>query len=509
MKKKILIIILLAAGAIPVKSQKDFNYDSLSTFRILQTGLEANYNIKIKKQVVSESQGQLMSIKGMFNPQLSLSTYGFSGADPTVTFQNSYSLNGQILVPTRFGMKFYTGFKLSTETEILPGIPGQYYTTNMPVNASGMWAGVSMPLMRDLGRNNSKNVMFLSTLMMNKAQNVAFTDEICLFIKRNLTAYYNTYESVKVFKILRDADKDAHQYLSYIATMIDEEQLPKTESYRATAYQLNIAQQLSLAKNEITNSFFDLITSVGSKGEKAPNTLPVFLDSLPDPASFPWIRYAAYVLKNVDSLVNNTPYLISQELATSSTRIAMDGAKYNKLNELNLDLRYMYFGTTGYQPFSDFMQTFSSSSPGSSLTFTLSYTLPFKNEERKGDYLTKLSSYELSKTQLEKVKFESKMQVIKLLSDLGHLIPLFNNQVELADVEKQTFQSEVEKFKIGVSTQIDMINTYMDFNNALLNLESGRLAIMTRIIELKYLIGDFPVSTDQLVSYKPWDFSIK
>ncbi|MEI7982952.1 MAG: hypothetical protein WCI71_14980, partial [Bacteroidota bacterium] len=138
MKKKILIIILLAAGVIPVKSQQNFNYDSLSTFRILQTGLEANFNIKIKKQIVAKSQGQLTGVKGVFNPQLSLSTYGFYGTDPTVTFQNSYSLNGQLLVPTRLGMKFYTGFKLSTETEIISGVPDVFPSTNMPVNASGM-----------------------------------------------------------------------------------------------------------------------------------------------------------------------------------------------------------------------------------------------------------------------------------------------------------------------------------------------------------------------------------
>lgn len=351
--------------------------------------------------------------------------------------------------------------------------------------------------------------MFLSTLMMNKSQNVAFTDEICQFIKSNLTSYYNTYHNVQVFKILKQADKDAHQYLSDIEAMIADEQLPEIESYRAKAYQLNIAQQLALAKNEITNSFFDLITSVGLKGTKAANTLPVFLDSLPDPTSFPLKQYSAYVYRNVDSMVVNTPYYKSQELATSSSQIAMNGAKHNKLNELNLDLRYMYFGTTSYQPFSEFNQTFSSGSPGSSLNFTLSYKIPFKNEERKGDYLTKLASYELNKTQLEKVSFESRMQVIKLLSDLGHLIPLFIDQVELVNVEKKTYESEVQKFKMGASTQIDIINTYMDYNSALLNVETGRLAIITRVLTLKYLIGDFPTSTDQLVNYNPWDFSIK
>ncbi len=509
MKKKFLIIFLLVAGIVPAKSQKLFNYDSLSAFNVLQTGLETNFNIKMKKQIVGESQGQLARARGFFNPSLSLTADGMYGTDPAVTVRNSSTFSGQLLVPTRLGLKFYTGFKLFTETQIISGVPEVFPSTYMPVNESGMWAGVSMPLMRDLGRNNSGNISYLSTLMMNKAQNVAFTDEVCQFIKNALTSYYTSYQRVTVYKILRDADKDARQYRSDIQAMIADEQLAKTEDYRATAYQLNISQQLSAARNDIYNSLFDLISALSVKGIKNANTLPVYLDSLPDPLAFPWSHYAAYIMKNVDSMVVSTPYFKSQELVTSSSRIEMDGAKYNKLNELNLDLRYLYFGSTAYQPFSEFSQTFSNGSPGSSVNVTLSYKIPFKNEERKGEYLTKLSSYEFNKTQLEKIKFESRLQVVKIISDLGQMLPMYKSQVEIADVEKKTYLNEVSKFKMGVSTQIDMINTYMDYKTALVNVENGRLGIISRILELKYLIGDFPSSTDQLAKYNPWTFITK
>jgi len=509
MKKNILIIGLLAAGIIPVKSQKVFNYDSLSMFRVLQVGLEANFNIRLKKHILSESEGQLTSAKGAFNPQLSLNTYGFYGADPTVTFQDSYYLSGQLLIPTRLGIKVYTGFKLSTETEIISGVPDVFPSTNMPVNASGIWAGVTMPLLRDLGRNNSRNIAFLSTLMMNQAQNVSFTDEICQFVKNTLTYYYLAYERVKIFSILTYARKDAKQYLSDIEQMIVDEQIPESEVFRAQAYELTIDQQYSLAKNEITNSLFDLITSMDMNGTLVAKQVPLFLDSLPDPASFPWEKYSDYILKNVDSMIVNTHYYKSQELATSASQIEMNGARYNKLNDLNLDLRYMYFGTTSYEPFSEFNKSFSSGSPGSSVNLTLSYKIPFKNEELKGDYLTKLASYEYSKTQLEKVKFDSKMQVFQLLSDIGHLFPLFKNQVELAELEKKTFDNELQKFNMGASTQIDVINTFKDYNSALLNIESGRQEIITKVIALKYLIGDFPANSDQLLRYNLWDFRVK
>ena len=229
MKKTILILALLAAGINFVNSQQLFNYDSLSIFRVLQFGLETNFDIRLQKQVLGESQGQLTSTKGAFNPQLTLNTYGFLGTDPTVTFMNSYYLSGQLLVPTRLGIKFYTGFKLSTETEIISGVPEVFPSTNMPINASGMWAGVTMPLLRDLGKHNTNNVAFQSTQLMNKAQNISFSDEICRFIKNTLTYYYNVYQRAKVLRILKEANKDAKDYVSDIKAMITDEQIAKAE----------------------------------------------------------------------------------------------------------------------------------------------------------------------------------------------------------------------------------------------------------------------------------------
>jgi outer membrane protein TolC len=509
MKKTILIIFLLAAGSINSYPQGTFNYDSLSIARVLQYGLESNFDIRMKWQVVNQSQGQVQTNKGAFNPSLNVTGYGFYGTDPTVTFFDSYYVSGQFLLPTRFGAKFYTGFKLSTMTEIISGVPDYYPSTNMAINESGMWAGVTMPLLRDFGSNNSSNASFKASLMMNKAQNISFSDEVCVFIKNTLSYYYNSYLRLKIWKILSDAEKDAKEYLNAIEEMIKAEQIPKAEIYRAKAYETNINQQYDAARNEINKSLYDLITSIGGKGSLSAREYPRFLDSLPDPSKFPWENYSMWVLNNVDTLISHTSYIKSQKMSMEASKIEMKAAKYNKMNELNLDLRYYYFGSTAYQPFSDFNQTFTSGSPGSSVNLTLTYKLPFSNDVQKGLYVTKLSSYELNKTQLEKTVFNSKMQVFQLLSDLGNLIKIFKNQIELAALEKRTFDNEVQKFKMGTSTQINVINTYMDYNNALLTAENGRQAIITKVIILKYLIGDFPTSSEQLLKYNLWDFSVK
>lgn len=508
MKKTILILFILASGFSRTLAQEIFNYDSLSIFRVVQYGLKSNFDIRLKYQVINESQAQVQSSKGVFNPSLSLSGYGFYGTDPTVSFFDSYYLSGQFLLPTRSGTKFYTGFKLSTMTEIISGVPNIFPSTNMPVNESGMWAGVTMPLLRNFGRNNSDNVAYKASLLINRAQNIAFSDEVCLFIRASLSAYYNTYIHIRIYHIFKEANKDAQDYLQAIQEMIDNEQIPKAEIYRAQAYALNISQQLSTSRNDFNKSMYDLITSVGGEGTLSTEAFPRFLDSLPDPATFPWKEYTSWVISNVDTLIANTNYIKSQKLATNVSQMEMQAAKHNKKNELDLDLRYYYFGSTAYKPFSDFGQTFSSGSPGSSVNLTLSYKVPFGNDIQQGLYLSKMSAYEFSKVQLEKLIFDSKLQVYQLLSDLNNLIHIYKNQVELADLEKVTWNNEIQKFKMGTSTQINVINTYMDYNNALLNAESGRQAIITKIIMLKYLIGDFPVTSEQLINYNLWDFSI-
>jgi len=509
MKKIIFFFVLFAAGVLSSAGQEAFNYDSLSRLRVLEYGLRANFDIRLKKQMVDESQSKKLSMKGAFNPSLTLTGYGFYGTDPTETFLDSYYFNGQFLLPTRMGAKFYTGFKLSTMTEIISGVPDFYPSTNMSINASGMWAGVTMPILRDFGKYNTNNVNYQTSIILSQAQTVAFTDEVCSFIRNTLTSYYAVYLRLTIYKILREAEKDAREYLNDIGAMIDAEQIPRSEIYRAKAYESNINQQYADARNQIHNSLYELVTSIGGKATLTHRGDPVILDSLPDPAVFPWEPYAAYVFANTDTLISQTYYIKSQELATTASMIQMKAAKFNKRNQLDFDLRYYYFGTTAYQPVSDFNKTFTSGSPGSSVNLTLSYKLPFSNDQQKGDYLSKLSEYEMNKTQLAKVRFDAKMQVYQLLSDMGNLIPLYKRQMELVSLERKTYENEAQKFRMGNSTQINVINSYMDYNSSLLNLENARQIILSKVILLKYLIGEFPTNPEQLVKYNPWDFSIK
>lgn len=509
MKYTLPFLFLLLAAGFPANSQDIYNYDTVSVFKMLQNGLKYNYNIRLQQKAVLESQGQMIMTKGAFNPELEIDLNGLYGTDPTYSFIDSYQFQGMFVLPTRFGAKFYTGGKLFTETQIQWGVEGIYPTQFLPFNEAGIWAGVTLPLMRDLGKNNSRNVAFRANTLMNQAQNVGFSDEICQFIKNTMISYYNAYIVVKVFKIQKDAFIDAQKYQSDIDAMIANEQIPKSESYRASAHTLNISQELATARMEIGSSFYDLITSIGMEGKMTLNELPTFLDSLPDPTTFPWDDYARYVFKNLDSMIVKTQYYKKQELAMHASKVAMEGAKQNKLNELNLDLRYMYFGMNNGMPAFSFNQTLSSGIPGSSVNLTLSYKFPFQNEEKRGDYLAKQSTYEFNKIALENLKFTSKNDALKLLSDLRNLIPLYANEVELARIEKLTYDNEVQKFRMGTSTQIDMINTYMDYNNALVNAENGRKAILSKIISLKYLIGDFPTSSNKLSTYNLWDFTVR
>jgi len=153
--------------------------------------------------------------------------------------------------------------------------------------------------------------------------------------------------------------------------MIADEQIPKPKYIVQKLTKYNISQQFTKQK---TNYQLIIWSDHIDRNEMDAwyNSLSLFSDSLPDPASFPGHNMLAYILKNVDSLIS-TPIIIKAGVYNIGPQIEMKGAKYNKLNDLDLDLRYLYFGQTSYQPFSNSNQTFSSGSPGSSVNLTLSY----------------------------------------------------------------------------------------------------------------------------------------
>lgn len=458
----------------------------------LKIGMEKNFNIKLSRLDLEAIRGQAMAAGGQLNPYLDMKINTNSGKDPTFTYGPSKTFNTSLVLPTRYGIYYSTGLTFSRVTDLEPAAPSLLTST------SGLWVGANISLLRGSGRYNNLNIGILATDRYYSAKKAAFSDEVMRYIRDVTTTYVLFQKDIRVYKARLDDLNEATKYQKFIEELISHGELPSVEIKRAMAFAIGYQQKKTDAENQVINSLNKLYQLLGEGNQPVYKGVPECTENLPDPQQFPSSQIVSNILTNTDALIKRTPYYKSLEDASAGAQIEMKGAENLKRHQLDLDLRYYYYGTTVNQPARQFFHTFSSSTPGPSFNVTLSYRFPFQNQVSKGQYITKLADYQSRSTEAEKTKFEATTSVRNLIDNFRNLTNLFKYARQYADVQNRTYQDELKKFRLGTSNQLDIISAYETFAEARVNSYEFAYNIYYTTFQLKYLIGDLPKEQEEL-----------
>ena len=152
------IFILLISLALNFQLKAQGNIVSFK--KILDEGYENSYNIKLEKFYLTKSYYTLLKANGYLNPFVNTNVVYGEGADPTFDNDGTKTILTNFVVPTKFGVDFYTGVKLERTTEV-------DVTPNVIFNGSGAFAGVKIPLLKGLGKTNPGN-SFIEVSKINR-----------------------------------------------------------------------------------------------------------------------------------------------------------------------------------------------------------------------------------------------------------------------------------------------------------------------------------------------------
>ncbi len=119
--------------------------------------VRANHPVaKQASLIVDEAKARLLAVRGNFDPLFSVS------GDRKIFNEKDYFnyFNGEVVVPTWFGVEVYGGIEDNT---------GQFINTEKTINQSS-YAGVSIPLLKDLLIDQRRAVLQQAKLFNNQSQ---------------------------------------------------------------------------------------------------------------------------------------------------------------------------------------------------------------------------------------------------------------------------------------------------------------------------------------------------
>lgn len=480
------IVILFASLALHF--QVNAQTKSLTFGKVLSDGFENNYDIKLKKLSFSKTDYTLLKATGALNPLLSTELVYGSGVNPSLDNDGTQTMQTKLVLPTKFGIDFYSGFRLERTIE--------YGSTSYAFNGSGAFAGVKIPLLRGIGKTSPLNTEIEISKINKKVIGVEYSNQILTFFTQILSNYITLKEAKDEYDIVKKIVSESKKYRDEIFILVENDQLPLTEKNRANSNYYDKLQKLTISNIQVLQVYYETKNLLGIDNDQKSDSIPELLDAFPEPKKEKINAFIDAKIMNVDTLIKSTPQYKSIALGVSQSEILLKNAKNQKKNSLDLDFRISSFGSFINGQY-DLTKTFNST-PGTSFLVSLTHDFPIRNQQKKGAYLEKLVEYDISQTHLKQYLFESSTSVRLNLKLLKQKTDLFYETKILVNFMKKNYEDEQEKFKLGNSTQTDIIIALDNYFDAYKSLNNLKYEVWKLYIEIKFRLGELPKNVEEL-----------
>ncbi len=463
--------------------------------KVIELGLENNYDIKISKKLIDISKGEMRAYDGTFDLSLGADLNLLPGIQPTVASEDEYTFDMYLYQPTKIGLNFSTGVTYLREINL--GI-----TDSPTENVNGVWLQMEMPLLKGLGKNNTDFTSLKISELGVTSQLLSFDYETTVLIKDLILAYTKVLYTGKVCTNYQDFLNSLNALQNDLQLEADRGLIPNAELLINSAEISLIKSHLKSAQNDLTSSYIELMVLLGEKTkakyiEKINYNFSILVtpkDSLR--------AFANTLVNNRDSIVRENLSFVGQTLNQEGAALQLKEAKNGILNDLNLQLKYNYYAMELNQPFDDYLVFGKSTYPGSSYMLSLNYTLPFGNNQARGTFLARTEEYNMQQDITEQLHFEMKKAIENNAFSLLDSYTIYELEFNNSKIRKEIYDNELLKFKTGNSNQINVQQVRRDYIESTLNVYQSELTYIELLLNIKFLCNKIPKNTVELEEFR-------
>ena len=492
MKNSIIILLFICLNS------SLFSEEVIKLNDLISKGLEHNFNLKISKNRLKINQALVQINEGSFAPYIDFNLASNNGNDPTYDHNDLYQFDFDFVYPTKYGIDFDAGASLN-RTSYLDG--------SGKINNTGIWVGVTIPLLRGLGNNNNTFVNLKSSELEYEAQNYNLLHQHTVLINNIANVYIELANKYNLLSFYIEKTKEIGQYKNDIKTLIDKDEIPAAESLKAESFYNEMLINQNNAEQEFLSSLNDLNVLLGTDYNLNSIRNINFIDAEPDISAKSIEDFSSEIKNNLDQILNNKNDLLSQLKIVESSGIKLKGLENEMSHKLDLGIKFYDYGLNTNKDISEIISAYNEKLPGSSINMTLSYLLPISNNVKEGQYLEQKIDLENQQIQLELLKFTYKQNILKRLKDLSVNNKLLEIQRKNVDLFEKIYNNELLIYKLDQTTQLDVINTQKDYIDQKINYENLKTKLGISLIEIKFMVDMLPTDINELNQFKLWNMN--
>jgi outer membrane protein TolC len=475
----------------------------------LRQMLAQQADIKIQEEQVTLSRGEFQQEKGAFD-----TTFGFSAGfshentplspgekEPGLVEEsrsNDLTYSVSLLKKFRNGIQIEPSLQLTrTESKTFPVNQMADYD---PANYGKVNLKIIAPLLKGFGKTFNTAGEKASELTYQKGRL-----ELRYLLSENIfdavSTYWNYRYTHQVLEQRKASENRANKLSDITEKLIRADERPASELQEIKANILDKNVLSIVAQQEVDDAKYQLGLLIGISPEKS--------SQLPPPKD-PFITLKQ---NEIDALKHRIirfsieasrmhPYYQAAVKDADITDVNLQAAKHNLRNQLDLELNLGYNSLDESDNYTSMVSGFGENIPGYNASAMVNFYWPLKKNVDRGLLVSSKAAYNQAL-----FKKRDLLRAIRI-NITNAFITLNNSYFELKTAEKaaalhrKALDNELKKFKLGMSTFLDLISTEERLTNALLSELSGKL-------KLNLTIAKFRFETNTFLSESGDELSIK
>jgi outer membrane protein len=473
---------------------------ALSLQDALKTALQKNFDIRVQKITLEQSNLNLKGAYGLYDPQLSLNWYSTINRQPTTSilqagagaslYQNrTDAYNLQVDQMTPWGQ----GFRLTWDNA-RSKTNSSFFTLNPSYTSSGE-LGTTLPLLQGFGTQVANRTVLKAKLDRSIADR-QFSQNLRDTLLQVEQDYWNLVFAIKDLKVKESSLDLAKRFQEETRKKIDVGVLAPIEQISADA-QVATREQDIIAAQQSVGDRQDILKLALGISQDSPEWGQVF-----SPTDEPSVAAAAGAEPElIDEALATRPEIKQFEDKISKDKLDTRWAKNQTLPQLNLTASLTYNGSAGHyvDPMTGIVYDQGYSDAWRQITgldyksyyVGLSFVYPIGNRSARAQYQSTRLAQNADEISYQRLKLSVANEVRAALRGLQAA----QKRVAAAEVtlklQQDKLDAEQKKYENGLSTAFNVLSYQNDLTTAQSGLLSAQIAAQIAGATLDRAVGTY------------------
>lgn len=472
-----------------------FTTKGITILEAVEKALLLDRSIQITQRLYESSKGDLQTAQGAFGWVASGAVASGRESDPLTDAQSAAYKKAGLgdtadqwdTVSVSTGLRKQTRLGPSLNQTIALKRTDYRVTGADSLNQGQLQFAVNIPLLKGRGAA-SANAAEQSALTELRAAQLDIIHKSAETVRDVAKAYWSYLASFRQLEFAQKSEVNARRFLEETQILIDAEQLPKASinNLKANLYDRKMARILREYAVEQAKNALGL--AIGLPASQIP-AIPLPLTEFPAVA----LGQILAGVEHLDHLVAQANArradLLAQQERIRARDIVLQAARQDLFPRLDITMSVGYKGLQEGDGFARYGEGVTDNSTDPEYQLGVSLDVPIENDVAKGALQRTISSKQIAELRSRDLQEQVKAAVGISVSGLQSYYGELQASNEAVKIYTLTVEDELEKFKLGYSTVLDLLQTEDRLNQSADRLIASQLHLAQALIDLRFASG--------------------